>query len=135
MKISSKAAAANQQLLHKMQTKWKQQELLDKVEDRTYFKFLAHSTGVFDNISPMERELLDTIVSCNVEPLTVGETMTLTAIASPATLHRKISNLISAGLITQTSLNNNRRTKYLVATNKCLQQYDALNKAMKEACK
>jgi len=133
MKISAEAATTNQKLINELQAKWKQEE--KKMQDRTYSKFLAHSTGTFDNVTPVERELLDVIVSCNVEPLTVGETMSLTAIASKATLHRKISNLINKGWIATISMNNNRRTKYLVATGKCLSEYERLNKAMKEACK
>jgi DNA-binding MarR family transcriptional regulator len=130
MKISAEAATANQQLLHDMQTKWKEQE--KQIEDRTYFKFLAYSSGVFEGMDLTERALLDIIAQID-ERLTVSEAMSMGDIASGATIHRKLDNLRKAGWITYEYLGEDRRTKYLTPTEKAWSEYVKLNFAVREA--
>ena len=102
-------------------------------EDRTYFKYLAYSSGVFDDMDLTERALLDIVASCNIEPLTVTEAMTLHHIASPATIHRKLDNLRKAGWVNFEYRDGNRRSKYLVPTEQAATEYVKLNHALREA--
>ena len=46
-------------------------------------------------------------------PLTITELMAMSEIASPATIHRKLTQLINLGYVVQAHVGNNRRTKYL----------------------
>jgi DNA-binding MarR family transcriptional regulator len=101
--------------------------------DRTYFKYLAYSSGVFEGMDLTERALLDIIASCNIEPLTVTDAMTLYHIASPATIHRKLDNLREAGWINFEHREGNRRTKYLVPTEQAQVEFVKLNFAVREA--
>ena len=48
--------------------------------------------------------------------LTVSKAMNMSAIASPATIHRKLNLLLSHGFIKHVYKNSNRRTKYLALT-------------------
>jgi DNA-binding MarR family transcriptional regulator len=63
-------------------------------------------------------------------PLTVTQAMALSAIASPATLHRKLDQLRESGLIEQTFEGDNRRTKYLITTTAAAKYFDQLGKAL-----
>lgn len=58
------------------------------------------------------------IASDSSQPMNVGQAMSAKWIASPATLHRKISDLINAGYVAPTYVGKNRRTRYLVPTDK-----------------
>jgi predicted transcriptional regulator len=103
--------------------------------DRTYFRFLAHSGPINLGVDRVAGALLDEICLCDVEPLTVTEAMSLVAIASPATIHRKIDELLAAGLIEHKQEGDNRRTKFLVPTMKALDHYARLGAAIREAVK
>lgn len=63
-------------------------------------------------------------------PLTVTDAMALNAIASPATMHRKLTRLIEGGLIEQTFAGKNRRTKYLVLTKNSDKYFEKLGNAI-----
>ena len=103
--------------------------------DRTYFRFLAHSGPINLGVDRVAVALLDEICLCDVEPLTVTEAMSLAAVASPATIHRKIDELIAAGLIEHKQEGGNQRTKFLVPTMKALDHYAKLGAAIREAVK
>lgn len=62
--------------------------------------------------------LLNEIAVRNLEgkTITVTEAMTISTIASPATIHRKLDELRDVGLIEQIFEGKNRRTKFLVPT-------------------
>jgi DNA-binding MarR family transcriptional regulator len=62
--------------------------------------------------------------------LTVTDAMALNGIASPATMHRKLTSLIEAGLIQQTYEGKNRRTKYLLPTNVAEKYFEKLGNAL-----
>lgn len=64
------------------------------------------------------------------KPSTVTEAMELSAIASPATIHRKITDLLDAELISLEHQGANRRTKYIHPTKKADQQFVKLAKFM-----
>ena len=59
--------------------------------------------------------------------------MLLSNIASPATIHRKLNELIEAGLIEQVFEGKNRRTKYLVPTKEADAYFAKMSKAMTSA--
>lgn len=104
--------------------------------DRTYFRFLAHAgLTVSLGVDRVAKALLDEIALCDVEPLTVTEAMGLAFVASPATIHRKIDELLAAGLIEHKQEGDNRRTKFLVPTVKALAHYARLGAAVREAVK
>lgn len=85
-----------------------------------------------------ERELLE-IVAVNAEqakPLTVTQFMSLIHLASPATLHRKLTNLLEARLIVLVHEGKDRRTKYIHPSGLAidyLQRAGAALAAVKEA--
>ena len=62
-----------------------------------------------------ERELLEIAAVCASQgkPLTVSQFMALTHLASPATLHRKLTLLLEARMILLTYEGKNRRTKFI----------------------
>ena len=65
--------------------------------------------------------------------ITVTQAMLLTNIASPATIHRKLNELIEAGLIEQVFQGKNRRTKYLVPTKEADSYFAKMSKAITSA--
>lgn len=52
------------------------------------------------------------------QKLTITEAMGLTHVASPATIHRKLLQLLDSGYVTFEFEKNNKRTKYLTPTAK-----------------
>ncbi len=62
-----------------------------------------------------ERELLEivAVLAAQGKPMTVTQFMHLTHLASPATLHRKMSNLLEARMIVLVHEGKDRRTKYI----------------------
>lgn len=104
------------------------------LDNRAYFRFLAYSSGVFEGMDLTERALLDIIAQCD-DRLTVTEAMSLSDLASAATLHRKIDNLRVAGWITLEYRGVDRRTKYLEPTEKAWSEYVKLNFAVQEGAK
>ena len=103
--------------------------------DRTYFKFLAHCDSTNLGVDRVAVALLDEICLCEVDPLSVTEAMSLAFVASPATVHRKIDELIAAGLIEHKHEEGDQRTKFLVPTMKALDHYARLGAAIREAVK
>jgi hypothetical protein len=79
--------------------------------------------------------LLNEIAVRNLEgkTITVTEVMTISTIASPATIHRKLDELREAGLIEQIFEGNNRRTKYLVPTKTANTYFDKMASAITTA--
>jgi len=83
------------------------------------------------------RRLLEIIALRESEgnPMTVTDAMALTDIASPATLHRKLDSLLSAGLVEHHFEGINRRTKYLVPTAIAMNHFDMVGKALQKSIK
>lgn len=100
-----------------------------------YLKFLSHSADIhpaknFD-VDFTAEKLLEIIGCCHFhEPLTVTEAMELAEIGSPATIHRKLDDLLTAGLIYHSYETGNRRTKYLQLTSKAIGYFSLLSEAM-----
>jgi DNA-binding MarR family transcriptional regulator len=85
----------------------------------------------------MAKKLLEIIAvrHHNDQPMTVGDIMSLSALGSPATLHRKLDDLREAGLIDMVFEAGNRRTKYLVPTKEAYRYFDQMGKALATAVK
>jgi DNA-binding MarR family transcriptional regulator len=68
-------------------------------------------------------------------PLNVSQAMQIRRIGSPAKNHRKIDDLLHAGMIDLVHDAGNRRTKYLVPTETAMAIFDELAAALAQACK
>jgi DNA-binding transcriptional ArsR family regulator len=103
-----------------------------------YLRFLNLSLGVCTNLVEVDLlalRLLESIgvAHSNGDALTVTDAMSLSAIASPATMHRKLNDLLEAGLIEQVYEGKNKRTKYLHLTNKANTYFANMGSAMLSA--
>ena len=105
-----------------------------------YLRFLNLLRGVEATFLP---PTLDSTAKCLLEriacqhavgqPLTITEAMALQDVASPATIHRKIDDLRTAGLVETEFQGDNRRTKYLTPTPKARKFFDKVNALMPSA--
>lgn len=78
-------------------------------------------------------QVLDLIGACaDDEPLTVMKCMSA-GIASPATTHRKLNDLICFGYVETQFKGGNKRTKYLMLTDKAKKYFEQLSAAVKVA--
>lgn len=79
--------------------------------------------------------LLEVIAIAHAEgaPLKVTDAISLSAIASPTTIHRKLSHLLAVGLMKQIFKGKDRRNKYLVPTARAAQYFDQLGQATVQA--
>lgn len=86
-------------------------------------------------LSPLETVLLQEIFVSGhgPKPMTVKDALQLKHLASPSTLHKKISHLRALQLLTVQYHGNNHRTKYLVLTPSAVQHFHALGQAMQKA--
>ena len=66
------------------------------------------------------------------EAMTVNQAMSHQEIASAATLHRKITQLLDAGLIVCTFQGRNRRSKYLVPSAKAQSHFEKMGQLIVE---
>ena len=103
----------------------------------TYIEFLKDRHEI-DNqivITADERELLEVIAVCDHQdkPLTVTGFMAMTHLASPATLHRKMDNLIALNLVALHHKGKNRRTKYVKLTITALEYFAKAGAVLKMA--
>lgn len=65
--------------------------------------------------------------------LTVTECMRIETVASPATIHRKISELTEQGWIHYFYDGDNRRTKYLAPTTKAVKYFEKVSKLVEKS--
>lgn len=108
---------------------------------KVYLDFLSVSHSLeslskdMSKLDATEKYLLQCIALRNYQGknLKVTEAMSLSKVASPATIHRKLKNLINLGFITQEFEEANRRTKYLVPTNLTDKYFTSLGVAMRES--
>ncbi len=108
---------------------------------KLYLRFLRIARAVeiqntpIKNIDSTALLLLNEIAVQHLDGknITVTQAMLLSNIASPATVHRKIDELRSAGLIEQVFQGKNRRTKYLVPTKEADSYFAKMSKAIASA--
>ncbi len=106
-----------------------------------YLKFLQNIAALdpiqlkYKDLSPTAILLLNEIAVKDFEdqPLTVTQAMGLNALGSPANLHRKLDELLDAGMISFLYNGNNRRTKYITLTQAAIDYFQTKSKAMVQA--
>jgi DNA-binding MarR family transcriptional regulator len=105
-----------------------------------YLRFLALSNVInvastqLSKVDQTAKQLLQVIALRHEQgkAMTVSEAMEMASIASPATIHRKLDDLRESGLIEQTFVGKNRRTKYLVPTKVADKYFTNLGEMMKQ---
>ncbi len=75
-----------------------------------------------------------TVAYENGVPLNVSQAMQMRRIGSPAKNHRKINDLLYAGMIELAYDAGNRRTKFLIPTAAAMAIFDELVVALAQAC-
>ena len=106
-----------------------------------YLKFLQNIAALepiqlkYKDLSPTAILLLNEIAVKDFEdqPLKVTQAMGFNALGSPVNLHRKLDELLKAGMIEFRSVGKNRRTKYLHITQAAFDYFQTKSKAMVEA--
>jgi DNA-binding MarR family transcriptional regulator len=96
---------------------------------------LRKSNIDLSGIDDIGKKLLEAIAikSAQGQPLVVTQTMELSEIASPATIHRRIEILKKAGLIQVMQTEQNQKIKFLVPTQISIDYFDKLGKLMASA--
>ena len=96
---------------------------------------LRKSSIDLSDIDEIGKKLLETIAikSAQGQPMVVTQTMELSDIASPATIHRRIETLKKAGLIKVFQTEQNQKIKYLVPTQTSIDYFEKLGKLMASA--
>lgn len=105
-----------------------------------YFQFLkmrqsVNLLPVAAALSPIEALLLEEIFMKQQakQSMTVTEALELKHLASPSTLHKKLSRLKGMDLLTIERCGNDHRTKYLMLTPIALEYFQALGHALQKA--
>jgi len=78
----------------------------------------SYPLGIVLVIDPISILILDEIAlhERNETPLTITDMMSFLHIASQATIHRKLTHLVTEGLVRSQCVGSNRRTKHLTVT-------------------
>lgn len=103
-----------------------------------YLRYLALAQNANESNSYMQvvdetaKRLLEVIALSHAQnrPLTVTAAMALQSMASPGTVHRKLSLLRKNGLIEQVFQGGDQRTKYLVPTAASDDYFDKLGRIL-----
>ena len=103
--------------------------------NKTYLRFLNLTQAIAGGdveVDLLALRLLEAaaVADNNKAPLTVTQAMGLNDIASPATMHRKLNDLLDAGFIKLEFEGKDRRTKYLIPTVAAGKYFDRLGKAL-----
>ncbi len=111
------------------------------ISQNSYIKFLA----ACHELERQESNALDLIGEkllgyiavqfANELTLTVTECMRIKSIASPATIHRKITELIKEGWVSVLFEGEKRRTKYLAPSTKAIKYFEKISKLMIKSSK
>lgn len=86
-------------------------------------------------LDPTGEKLLEQVAIhyAQEKSLTVTEAMKLEKIASPATIHRKLTELINEGWVEFAFEGTNKRTKYIIPTAKLNKYFENLSKLIAKA--
>jgi len=112
----------------------------DSTQSNPYLRFLQLAKAI-QNLpdAPLldanENALLEAIALRWYEqkPMTVRETIALSELGSPATLHKRITRLRDRDLVKTFSQADDKRAKYLVPTEKSLAMFNDYGKKMSSA--
>ena len=105
-----------------------------------YLKFLQNIAALEaiqlkqNELSPTAILLLNAIAvkSFVQQHLNVTQALGIRALGSPANLHRKLDELLEAGMISLSYNGNNRRTKYITLTQAATDYFQTMSNAMLE---
>jgi hypothetical protein len=88
-----------------------------------------------ENFGANEKALFEEIMLAwsQSNPLTVQLAMGIAKLGSPATLHKRVSRLRAMRLIDVMGVDGNRRTKYLIPSNKGLNYADSVGQAYSQS--
>ena len=102
-------------------------ELIQTIEGR----------GALSEMDLDAKKLLEVIVVSDSKgkTLTVTDTMQMSHIASPATIHRKLETLRQLGFIANEYVGENRRTKYLKPTSAATKYFEQVGSVMQKVLK
>lgn len=92
-------------------------------------KFESNSGAALDLVSERLLCYISVQHSCGLT-LTVTECMRLSSVASPATVHRKITELLNAGWIQTVYDGENKRNKYLAPTQRANRHFLKISKLL-----
>ena len=67
------------------------------------------------------------------QPMTVREAIALSALGSPATLHKRITRLREKQMLSTLNLESDRRAKFLIPTQRTLDYFNELGQFMQQA--
>ena len=105
-----------------------------------YFRFLnlTHAVQALPSVPKLdfaEERLLEALTaSWHAEaPLTVTETMALSLVGAPATVHRKLTSLKKKGLLSVEESSEDLRVKTVVPTRKALDYFERLAACFEDA--
>jgi len=89
----------------------------------------------FPKIESVHRVLLGSIAAREVagSPMTVSDLISMSHIASPATLHKHLSTLVELGYVRNQPQGSSRRTKHLTLTHLGQRYIETLNRAVVQA--
>lgn len=99
----------------------------------TYLRFLALTSRASLPCDLVATKLLQVIAVHGEDHMTVTEVMNQADIASPASLHRKLDDLLTLGLVSLNYRGANRRTKYVAPTKLAEAYFHQMGKAISEA--
>ena len=102
-------------------------QLAQGISQLEKFPYMTHlSKVILDHVALNERQS---------HPLSVRQLITIDAIASPATIHKHLSDLRKSGYVGVVINKIDKRTKPLVLTQLGYQYIDALSKALQKSLK
>ena len=106
----------------------------------TYLRFLQLVETLQGDIEKSDLDLTAVrlleavaVAHANKSDLTVTEAMALSNIASPATLHRKLTALLDAGYVEFSHKGKNRRTKFVLPSQNANKYFSKLGTALVSA--
>lgn len=99
-----------------------------------YLTFLSASDGTRLPVDATAIQVLEliAILAKHGEPFTVTEAMSMEDIASPATIHRKINDLVKHNLVIRRHDGDNFRTKYLYPSDTALMYFHNKGRVMRD---
>jgi DNA-binding MarR family transcriptional regulator len=98
-----------------------------------YIRFLKATEGLSDQLSDHEQQMLNEIMKRGDRLFRVQEIIEMRAIASQATLHKVLLNLVHKGYVSLEQSKEDGRIKYIKATKKTDQLLNRLNTLLKQS--
>ena len=127
----------------KLNTLFDRIEIMDKSQTpfaSAYLRFLQLAKVVQalpdgQEMDANEQALLESVVLCWYEnnPMTVREAISLAALGSPATLHKRITRLREKDMLSTLNIEGDRRAKFLIPTQRTLDFFQNLGQSMQQA--